>query len=117
MNYVELANHTKKLIAKYGKTLILRSYSAATYDPVTMTYVNGAAIDIQISAVEEAYKDYEIDGTQIRAGDMRFLASSAVVPTTSMKIVIDGAEWEIVKINPMRPGEVTLYYEIQARRP
>ncbi len=117
MNYTELASHVEKLIAKYGKTLTLRSYSAATYDPVTMTYTPGTAVDTPISAVEESYKNYEIDGTQIRAGDIRLIASSDVVPTTAMKIVIENVEWEIVSIYNLRPSTVTLYYTIQARKP
>jgi len=117
MNYAELASHVEKLITKYGKTLTLRAYSAATYDPVTMVYVAGSAVDTSVSAVEEAYKDYEIDGTLIQAGDIRLMVSSSVEPTPSMKIVIDGVEWAIIRVYPLRPGEVTFYYTIQARKP
>jgi hypothetical protein len=117
MNYSALADTVEKLIAKYGKTLTLRAYSAATYDPVTMTYTAGTAIDTLVNAVEETYKAFEVDGTHIQAGDIKLMVFSSVVPDTSMKIVIDSVEWAIVAVYPLRPANTTLYYIIQARKP
>lgn len=115
MNYQALASRVGNLIEKMGKPLTLRSYSAATYDPVTMTHTAGAATDVSVYGVEERYRSYEIDGTLIRGGDRKFIVASDTVPTLAMKMVESSVEYQIVAVNPLQPGTVTLYYEIHVR--
>ena len=115
MNYVALAARIAKLIEKMGKPLTLRSYAAATYDPVTQTYTAGAATDVSVFGVEEKYNTHEVDGTLIQAGDRKFIVASSTVPALDMKLVYGSVEYPIVAVNPLQPGATTLYYDIQVR--
>jgi len=115
VNYQALATRVGNLIEKMGKPLTLRSYSAATYDPVTMIHTAGAATDVAVYGVEERFRSYEIDGTLIKGGDRKFIVASDIVPTLAMKMVESSAEYQIVAVSPLQPGTVTLYYEIQVR--
>lgn len=116
MNYTALAARTEKMIARYGKPLTLRSYSAATYDPATMTYTAGSAVDVSAVGVEEQYRAEHVDGTLIKAGDVKFMVSSSVEPTTSMKLISGLVEWNIISVQAIKPADTALYYVIQARK-
>lgn len=108
--YTRLAGTAVQMIAKYGRSMALRSQatSGPEWDPVivtTDTAINGVVVD---------YSLFEIDGTVIQQGDKRILVGAAVMPTVAMKLV-DGVEMSIVNVKEIKPGDTVIAYEVQAR--
>lgn len=77
----------------------------------------GSPVPYQVRAVIEEYTQDQIDGTLIRAGDRRVLLDPTVIePTTADRVVIDGAEYAIVRVQAEAPTGVPLIYTLQVRR-
>ncbi len=77
----------------------------------------GSPTSYTIRALIEEYRQDQIDGTLIRAGDRRVLLDPTVIePTTADRVVIDGDEYAIVRVQAEAPAGVPLLYMLQIRR-
>lgn len=57
-----------------------------------------------------------IDGTTIRAGDVRLMcAAEGIRPTTGDKITVQGKPYSVVLCEPFAPGGVDLFYDLLMR--
>lgn len=57
-----------------------------------------------------------IDGTTIRAGDLRLMcAAEGIRPTTADRVTVAGVSYAIVRCEPYAPGGVDLFYELLLR--
>jgi hypothetical protein len=109
--YDGLAIRAAALIAKYGRTMYLRSYTA-TGDEWNPTLV---AIDTEIKGVMLEYTAYE-QNDLIQANDKKVLVSAEVEPTPQHKLVDGGIEYEIVRAKPLKPGVTLILTELQIRK-
>lgn len=105
----------ERLIKRYGRLAQIRraTRSGRAYDPVIVT------TDYSCRIAEDSYEFEQIDGTRIRAADRRFYLSTeglAIEPAESDQLVIGGVVHEVVKVAPLSPGDVVVFWEIQARR-
>ncbi|HCY86595.1 MAG TPA: hypothetical protein DHV36_15785 [Desulfobacteraceae bacterium] len=68
-------------------------------------------------ALKKKYKASQIDGKIIQQNDTKLLFPAYGLPEidTSHEILIDGAVQNVINIEAVDPGNVTLFYEAQIR--
>ena len=120
------------LIREYGKPITLvrepdKSELDCEYDPTTGKEVckdpdTGEVVDpgekqeFAGSAVEDSYNASLIDGSAIRIGDRRLLCVDIPRPKQGTDTLTVGERsYAVINVNPLSPGEVEIFYEVQAR--
>jgi hypothetical protein len=114
-NYARAALTATRLIKNFGKagTLERITKTGPAYNPVSATVPHAC----QLAVVE--YSNSERDGTLIMVGDKKaFVAVEGVTiePTTADRLVIDGESHAIINVMSLKPGPVTVCWEMQVRR-
>lgn len=105
-----------RLIKRYGQVGKLREMvkSGPGYDPAL------TAVDHTAKFAVLDYEDRQIDGTRILETDKLAYLSSvdlAVEPKAGMLLVeSDGGLYNVIRVRPLKPGEVVVYREVQVRR-
>lgn len=130
MNYETMAKKVAKQLKAKGKpAMIVRPGSAegwirgfdslageyywedsegntVTTDPATPT-------EIPCSVLEDRFSITQIDGSLIQQDDRVFLCSAQ--PKMGDELHTDDAVLKVIRAVPLRPAEVTIYTEVQAR--
>lgn len=117
--YARLARTAQRLIDRFGKTETIKGY----FDTPNPSQPNRPGIrtfaELTPRAVFLNIEAKLIDGTLVKAGDMKVLVG-AVSPALDPKItgtITRGDEvWSIVKIEPLNPGGIKLLYTLQVRK-
>lgn len=104
------------LIAEFGKTVTLTQPGTTTgpdYDPTP-----GVPVENTVTVVEVKIKQEHIDGTLIQQGDRMFLVSTQNAPDPSLDdtMTVDGVLLQVIAINPLKPGPVTMLWKVQCRK-
>jgi hypothetical protein len=114
--YGTLQTTSLDLITKFGKSISIRTITDTTpakaYRPVA------AAADETVQAVIEDFRERDVDGTIVQAGDRRYLIAAKDVttaPTTASRIVDGSDELEVVNVEPIAPGGTTVVWRLHAR--
>lgn len=110
-------NVADKLIEKFGAPVTLtKTVGGGGYDengdPVvpSATTVTGDGVKLD-------FKQDEIDGTNIVAGDARLLLGSASgAPVNGMTVPIGGVTWRVMQVWPLEPAGVNVMYTLQLRQ-
>lgn len=120
---VELAD---RLLQTYGKTVVLQKTNDGSYSAVTGEVAPGSPTTADFWAATFQYdlkdivRSITIDnaGLTIERGDLQCIASGSpvLVPEVGDKFAIDGELWDVMQVAPLRPGVVTVLYEIQLRK-
>lgn len=123
-NYVRAKATADRLITKFGKTtqsqlLEPGTKSGSAFDPTISDDITH-----DVKAVVLDYKQSEIDGSRVLAGDRRVyiaVGSLTATPTPEWKLKIkmatdDAAKiYRIVNVKPLEPGDITVMLELQCR--
>lgn len=73
--------------------------------------------ETSLRAVVGRYDRRLVDGTLIRADDLRVMVEAGPVePRTSDNLRIGGADYAVVAVRPTAPGGVALMWELQCRK-
>ena len=74
------------------------------------------------SGLRETYQQKDVDGTNIKAGDVKFIISPVQLdgadmpqPSTVDKILFDGKTYSVVQVNPWDYVGLAVGFEVQAR--
>ena len=124
-------------IKEFGKQLTLKKKTIASgdwikqYDPVSMGYIwknteTGEISDTEPAATEEytehkidmlvdTFKNKEIDGTLVKAGDIKVYSVPTVPIETDDLIVVNGKDYIIYYVEPIQPAKTLLLYILYAR--
>jgi hypothetical protein len=123
MDYIGIRSRASALITKNGKSITIQTPVAGTFDPATGVNTPGTPTTKTVKAVESNYSQAERNGTSILMNDRMFLVSGLdtsgaviVQPTTSDKLIIGADTLSIVKVDPIKPGDTAVIYEVQARK-
>lgn len=104
-------------IADAGKTGTLLVPGAATgedYDPRP-----GDDIPHPVTVVQTMLRESDIDGTVVQATDAAFLVSPeglSVEPSLKHRLLVDGIKYQVVKVEPLKPGSVTMFWRVFGRK-
>lgn len=86
----------------------------------------GATVDVVTSysgsALRETYRQRDIDGTNIKVGDVKFIVSPVQLIGTDMpqaapqdKVSFDGKTYTVIQVNPYNYAGLAVGFEVQAR--
>lgn len=113
-NYEPLIQTAARLITEFGQTGAIRrpSLSGDAWNPTVTATDYGAVLAVM------KYPLREIDGTLILSDDRKVYvkAGADVTPSASDKLVIGGAEFEIISVETIAPSGVNLVHIVQVRR-
>lgn len=115
MNYQKYADKAYSKIRQYGSPIKIRRSGKKTYDPSTNTYTDSGT-EINGFAIMRNYNQHNIDGTNIRMGDVQFMASLDGQPKSNDTITFGTKSYTVVNVDVMSPdGNTDIFYTIQAR--
>lgn len=112
--YSGLAKTAQKMIDEKGRAVTLRRASGV-YDPATDT-MNSSQTDTPVRAVFTAFKKSEIDGTLILRSDKKVLLAARIEPQGNDVIVDGSAQYRVVDIMAVQPGDTAILYTLQVRK-
>lgn len=115
-NYPRAQANALRLIDKFGQTGAIVGDvpgSGPEWDP-------GEPVPTSHTCTMAVLKfdNKDIDGTLIKATDKKvYIAAKglSVVPTTTDKLMIGGVAHTIVRVMPLNPAGINVYFEVQAR--
>ena len=115
MNYQKYADNAYTKIKQYGSPIIIKRAGKAVYDPSTNTYTDSGA-QLDGFAIMRNYNQHNIDGTNIRIGDVQFMAYLSGQPKSNDSITFGNKKYTVVNVDVMNPdGNTDIFYTIQAR--
>ena len=122
MDFFGARKRADKKLKKDGRTITLSLSTAASYNPVTGVKTTESTTTYSAYAVEADYNQNQRDGTIVQAKDKKFILSALqtngeALPeiTTAYKLVTENKTFEIVNIYPVKPGTISVMYEVQCR--
>ena len=115
MNYQKYADKAYIKIKQYGSPILLKRAGKKQYDPATNTYTD-TGIEFGGYAIQRNYDQKNIDGTNIKFGDVLFMASLSEKPLSNDAIIFEGKHYTVINCQSMNPnGKTDIFYTIQAR--
>ena len=115
MNYQKYADKAFDKIKKYGSAIMVTHSGKKEYDKETNTYVDNGTTVLGV-AVLRNYLQKDIDGTNIKVGDVQFIASLHGRPFANDEIVFESKKYTVVNVTVLAPdGKTDIFYTIQAR--
>lgn len=117
-----LADTIKRLITKHGRSVTLKKLSRTPTTSAKPWRGTGTTDDPDVTTTAFAvfidYKNSEIDGEMIKAGDlMALVAAISGVDLREYNVLTDGTEeWSIMDVELIKPGTIEFLYKIQLRR-
>lgn len=115
MNYTPYANKAFEKIKKYGSAIMITHSGSKEYNPETDEYEDTGSIVLGV-AIQRQYSQKDIDGTNIRMGDVNFMASLNGKVYSNDVIEFEGNNYTVVLAVPLNPdGKTDIFWNIQAR--
>lgn len=105
-----------ELIAEFGMTASLQRAATAgpKYNPTI-----GSPTPYSVTVVVIEFRQSEVDGTRVLQGDKKvFIAkgSLSIDPLPGDKLVISGATYVIVRVEPLAPAGTVVMWTVQVRK-
>lgn len=113
--YTDLKSIADKLIANFGKPMVINRSTSGVFDPVTGTSIGTVDETIAVTGIVGAFSSEQIDGIRVLMTDKRVTLTSAIAPMVSDALTIDGVTHQIISIIESKPAGTTLAYVVQAR--
>lgn len=115
MNYSKYQTKAYAKIKQYGSVIKVIRSGGNVYNPKTNEYVKNEET-ISGYALQSSFKQNNIDGTNIRIGDVYFLAVLDGVPKTNDSVIFGDKSYTVVNVDILSPdGNTNIYYRLQAR--
>lgn len=115
-DYARLKNRGTGMIKKYGYTLSLVRPVKSGIDPNTGDCLSEISPQIfTVTGIDQHYKQSEIDGTVIQAGDKKILLTAEAAPEQGDGLTDGVSRWDIITITPVKPAGEVLLYSLQVR--
>lgn len=109
----------KNAMAKYGMAMTLVVPAEGTFDPDDGDFTPGTDKLYAVRGLNGNFKkSRKQDMTQGKARFVYLSASGlAIEPTPNHKLRVSGVDYEILDVQPLTPGGVTVMYELQVLHP
>lgn len=115
MNYGKYQKVAYTKIKQYGSPIKVNRIDGNIYNPETNKYEENEEV-ITGYALQNSYNQSNIDGTNIRAGDIYFLSVLDGIPKSNDTVTFNHKTYTVVNVDVLSPdGNVNIYYKIQAR--
>lgn len=115
MNYQKYADKAYTKIKKYGSAIKIKRAGKKVYDATTNTYTDSGE-EFSGVAIRRNFNQRNIDGTNIKFGDVLFMAQLPKTPQSNDEVTFGGKKYTVVNADPMNvDGSVDVFVNIQAR--
>lgn len=123
-NYARSRRTADRLITRFGSIGAIRrgggtSGGDSTNSQPSTGGSDGEPQDFPATLVIVDYSEQERNGTLVRQTDRKALIATKglmIEPTNSDLLVVDGDEYAIINVMPLKPGPIVVLYEAQVRR-
>jgi len=114
--YVDMAATAKELLTEFGQSVTLTRQTVGAYDPAT----GAAAVTTSAQTATGAlfdYKNSQIDGTLIVAGDRRLILSAVGItaPQVDDTITANGRTYTIKAVSETNPAGTAVIFTCNVR--
>ena len=116
MNYQKYADKAYEKIKKYGSPIVIKQKGdEKEYNPDTDEY-EGVEVEIKGVAIQRSFDQKNVDGSNVKFGDILFMACLDGTPKSNDTVVYGGKEYTVLDVKVMNPnGEKQIFFNIQAR--
>ena len=104
------------LLKEFGTFIVLIRDVPDIHDPRTGEVIVTPDERLVTTGISRLYRKTMIDNTLIKQGDKELILVPDIEPSQNDRIEIDGDEWQIVGIDPVKPADIVLLYFVQIRR-
>ena len=116
--YDDAAATVLEMLTEFGQVIRLNRANAGAYDPATGEVGAGVVVTYTGMGVVLSYRQEQIDGTLILAGDRRMYvaANMATAPRPGDTVILaDETIVAVVISSPFAPDGTLVYHDIQCR--
>lgn len=115
MNYSKYRNTAKSKLGKYGADCVVVRTSDEKYNPETNEYERQSE-EIKGKCLVTSFDASDVDGTNVKAGDVRIMAVLDKEPETGDFITVGTRTYSVVSWSEQNPNSDTaIFYTIQGR--
>ena len=115
MSYQKYYDKAFKKVKEKGSPIVITGTGKKKYNPKTGKY-DGTETEITGYACQFRYSQKDIDGTNIKATDVKFMAVLNGKPQTDNVVTFEGQSYTIINPSPLNiDGKTDIYWIIQAR--
>lgn len=114
MDYSKYTTRARQKITQYGKTCVVKTSGTQEYNADTNEYENTSE-QFQGVAIIKSTQETTVANTDIKAGDVSFMACLDKEPKAGDIFVFCNKEYSIIKIMPCSVDGSVIYYDIVAR--
>ena len=115
--YESLKNTASKLLKDKGQLVTFTRKVTAGFDPVTGIDTPASSTTFTGYGAAFDYNSSQIDGTLIKAGDIRFLFEATdTAPLEEDTTVIDSVIYVVKNVKKTSPAGTVVMYEVQLRK-
>ena len=113
--YDKYAKKAAAKIKQYGSPITVKRSGKRVYDKATNTYTDMGE-EFKGYALESHFDQKNVDGTNIRFGDILLMCSLDETPMSNDTVTYGSRSYTVVNVEPLSPdGNVVVYYKVQAR--
>ena len=115
MNYQKYADKAYQKLKKYGAPIVVKRAGKKVYNKETNTYIDNGK-QFNGVAIQRNYNQKDIDGVNIKFGDVLFMAQMEERPQSNDTVTFSGKTYTIINVSPMNvDGSIDIFVNIQAR--
>lgn len=115
MSYEKYQKKAFDKVKKYGSSIIIKRTGESQYNQDTDEYED-TAVKITGVALRLNFEQRDIDGTNVKYGDVKFMAVLNGTPQTNDTVEFEGNSYVIIYPRPLNlDGKTDIYCIIQAR--
>ena len=106
------------LINEFGKDGQLAVNVPATGADPYDSQLDGETLH-PVRLVQTRFKKADNNGTLVEVGDVLYLVSTqgvTIEPAMANRIIVAGVTYQVVRIDPLAPGPVTMFWYVHARK-
>ncbi|MCR5699657.1 MAG: hypothetical protein K6G52_08450 [Treponemataceae bacterium] len=114
-DYQKYADKARSKLKTYGSPIIINRIEQSQYNDETDEYEE-TTVEITGYAIQRNFDQRNIDGTNIKFGDVLFMASVNGEPKSNDTVKFQGNDYTVIDVKAMNPnGKTAIFYNIQAR--
>ena len=114
-DYTKYKNKAYKKLKEKGSPITVKRAGKKVYDKTKNTYTDTGK-EFSGYAVQRSFDQKNIDGTNIKFGDVLFMASLDERPLTNDTVTFEGKGYTVIDCQPMNPnGKTDIFFNIHAR--
>ena len=115
MNYGKYASKAYTKIKQYGSPITVKRAGKKVYDKTTNTYTDTGK-EFSGYAIQRNFDQKNIDGTNIKFGDVLFMACLSERLHSNDTVIFVGRKYTVINVEPLNvDGSVDIFVNIHAR--